>query len=398
MKHKNTVSSWWDRRAEILKAAQSIAQIWQQDWTTDKVSATLGRYSAHLAILALALTIGIVSQINASPITVTGQSATDTTQAIEDTPSSAAREVAPAPVSPETMGYSSEAQNTISRAAQYITTIPERERLEVITYTVQEGDSIFSIAEAFKLSPYSVVWGNMEILQGAPWLLQPGLPLFILPVDGAYHTVSAGQSAGEIADDYDVTVETLYNTWNDIEPDQPLAEGTLLVIPDGVGPDFDWEPPPPPTPAYVAQPEVDAAAAQAPAVSPSASATANGWFILPTGSYAVSGWTFHDPRKPTHIGLDYRCRLNDPIYAADGGTVVFAGWGGGYGNLVRIDHGNGFITYYGHFNAFAVTSGQAVGQGQLIGYCGTTGYSTGPHLHYEIRLNGVPQNPAVYEP
>jgi len=95
-------------------------------------------------------------------------------------------------------------------------------------------------------------------------------------------------------------------------------------------------------------------------------------------------------RRLPRRGLDYRCRLGDPIYAADGGTVIFAGWGGGYGNLVRVDHGNGFVTYYAHFSSFA--------QGQVVGYCGTTGASTGPHLHYEIRLNGVPQNPALYEP
>ena len=90
--------------------------------------------------------------------------------------------------------------------------------------------------------------------------------------------------------------------------------------------------------------------------------------------------------------------MNDPIYAADGGTVITAGWNGGYGNLVRVDHGNGFITYYGHFNSYAVALGQAVAQGQLLGYCGTTGNSTGPHLHFEIRYNGVPQDPVVYQP
>jgi murein DD-endopeptidase MepM/ murein hydrolase activator NlpD len=264
---------------------------------------------------------------------------------------------------------------------------------------VQEGDSIFLIGEAFGLSPHTVVWSNMEILQGAPWLLQPGLPLLIPPTDGAYHTVKAGESTSDIAAAYGVDTTALYNIWNPIEPGEPLAEGTLLVIPSGIGPDFDWEPPPPPTavPAPVRTNEGVAAVVQAP-VALAASATANGWFVLPTGSYGVSGYVFGDYRNPTHIGLDYRCRLGDPIYAADGGTVVFAGWGGGYGNLVRVDHGNGFVTYYAHFSSFSVVAGQAVGQGQVVGYCGTTGASTGPHLHYEIRLNGVPQNPVLYEP
>ncbi len=78
---------------------------------------------------------------------------------------------------------------------------------------------------------------------------------------------------------------------------------------------------------------------------------ANGWFGLPTGSYAVSGWYFGDARNPSHIGLDYRCRLGDAIYASDNGVVVFAGWSGGYGNLVKVDHGNGFVTYYAHLDS-----------------------------------------------
>ena len=124
---------------------------------------------------------------------------------------------------------------------------------------------------------------------------------------------------------------------------------------------------------------------------------ATGWFILPTGSSLVSGWYFHDVRNPGHIGLDYKCSLGDPIYAADNGVVIFAGWGGGYGNLVRVSHGNGYQTYYAHFNSFAVGCGEPVYQGQILGYCGTTGWSTGPHLHYEIRLNGVPLDPQLFE-
>ena len=119
---------------------------------------------------------------------------------------------------------------------------------------------------------------------------------------------------------------------------------------------------------------------------------------MPTGSYSVSGWYFGDPRNPGHIGLDYRCSLGDPIYAADNGVVTYAGWSGGYGNLVKVSHGNGYVTYYAHFSAFGVGCGEPVYQGQIVGYCGSTGWSTGPHLHYEIRKNGVPQNPQLFEP
>ncbi|MBN1248345.1 MAG: peptidoglycan DD-metalloendopeptidase family protein [Anaerolineae bacterium] len=236
----------------------------------------------------------------------------------------------------------------------------------------------------------------METLQGSPWLLQPGLTLAIPPVDGAYHTVMPGETAESIAEFYEVPVEELYNQWNAVTPGRPLAEGTLLVVPGGVGDDFEWEPPPPePTAPSVGYASASYGYCGDTAVS---GYGANGWFILPTGSYAVSGWTFGDPRNPRHIGLDYRCRLGDPIVASDAGVVVWVGWNGGYGNLVRVSHGNGYETYYAHFNAYAVSCGDPVYQGQVIGYCGTTGWSTGPHLHYEIRKNGVPQNPQLFEP
>ena len=373
--------------------AQWAASIGRHEPARRSLTSLLGRYSAHLAILVVAVVLGMAEHIVASPqVTPEGPSPLSAPAAAEPITAATA-------VPPEVTGYGQPARQGITREAHPLTTIPERGRLDVIAYTVQEGDSIFLIAEAFGLSPYTVVWSNMEILQGAPWLLQPGLPLYIPPTDGAYHTVRAGESTNGIAAAYEVDTTALDNIWNHIEAGEPLAEGTLLVIPGGIGPNFDWEPPPPPT-AVPAPPLPDPGAApalQAP-VAPAASATANGWFVLPTGSHEVSGYVFGDYRNPTHIGLDYRCRLGDPIYAADSGTVAFAGWGGGYGNLVRIDHGNGFVTYYGHFSSFSAVVGQAVAQGQIVGYCGTTGVSTGPHLHYEIRLNGVPQNPTLYEP
>ncbi len=362
-----------------------------------RLNAILGRYSAHLAIVTLALAVGVVK--NLQPLATLALEPPEARVA----PAGMTSEQTPLPTANSNeVGYESpravsgQLASGITRQAKPDTTVPKRPRLDVITYVVQEGDTVFGIAEQFELSPYTIVWSNMEVLQGAPWLLQPGLPLQIPPVDAVYHTVQAGETPADIAQTYEVDTSALYNTWNTVEPGQLLAEGTMLLIPGGIGPDFDWEPPLPPTPV----PSLSTGAARPPSepVSPPANAIANGYFILPTGSYEVSGYTFHGPRNPTHIGLDYRCHLNDPIYAADGGTVITAGWNGGYGNLVRVDHGNGFITYYGHFNSYAVALGQAVAQGQLLGYCGTTGNSTGPHLHFEIRYNGVPQDPVVYQP
>lgn len=93
-----------------------------------------------------------------------------------------------------------------------------------------------------------------------------------------------------------------------------------------------------------------------------------------------------------HPGIDIAAEVGTQEFAADGGQVIFAGWGS-YGIYVEIDHGNGFHTIYGHMSAVLVKAGQTVTQGQVIGLMGATGRASGPHLHFEIRYQGVPQNP-----
>ncbi len=373
--------------------AKAVAFVWR--WRNDRQAfdALIGRYSAHLAILALALILGLMGQMAFTKVSFA--------VAPEMLPPAAAEPVA-TPTAVITVTLASQRpvnlpdHRVVVRRVLPHTEIPERVRLEVITYTIQEGDNIFTIAEDFQLSPYTIVWANMETLQGTPWLIQPGLTLFIPPVDGVYHTVAEGQTISGIAEEYEVASAVLYNEWNALDEDTSLNEGMMLVIPGGIGADVEWEaPPPPPSRPGVATASASWGACGSLSVS---GPGATGYFMLPTGSYAVSGWYFRDPRNPGHIGLDYQCNSGDAIYAADNGVVVFAGWGGGYGNLVRVRHGNGYETYYGHFSAIYVSCGQAVYKGQVLGACGSTGYSTGPHLHYEIRLNGVPQNPKLYEP
>jgi murein DD-endopeptidase MepM/ murein hydrolase activator NlpD len=121
-------------------------------------------------------------------------------------------------------------------------------------------------------------------------------------------------------------------------------------------------------------------------------------FIWPSTRRTISGWIFHDPRNPGHIGLDIAARMWDPIVAIADGVVTFAEWGGGYGNLVIVDHEGGWRSYYAHLSEFAVEVGQEVRQGELLGGAGTTGYSTGPHLHFEIRYRGRPVDPHLYLP
>ena len=126
----------------------------------------------------------------------------------------------------------------------------------------------------------------------------------------------------------------------------------------------------------------------------------NGTFIWPCNGPITSpfGYRTHPIFGTTiyHSGIDIGVDYNTPIHAADGGTVILAGWCGGYGNAVIIDHGNGLQTLYGHNTSVAVSEGQTVSQGQVIAYSGSTGYSTGPHCHFELRRNGEAVDPMGY--
>jgi len=127
------------------------------------------------------------------------------------------------------------------------------------------------------------------------------------------------------------------------------------------------------------------------------SETTESWgFVWPSPRRAISGWFFHDPENPDHVGLDIAAAMYDPLVAAAAGTVSFADMARGYGNLVVIDHTDGWQTWYAHLSSFAVVADQEVGQGEIIGAAGSTGYSTGPHLHFELRHQGQPMDPLIY--
>jgi murein DD-endopeptidase MepM/ murein hydrolase activator NlpD len=121
-------------------------------------------------------------------------------------------------------------------------------------------------------------------------------------------------------------------------------------------------------------------------------------FQWPTNQREISGWTYHDPGNPGHIGLDIGAEKWDPIVAVADGKVVFADWAGGYGNLVILDHTDGWRSYYAHLTQIAVDIGQAVRQGETLGGAGTTGHSTGTHLHFELRYRDRPVDPHIYLP
>jgi murein DD-endopeptidase MepM/ murein hydrolase activator NlpD len=136
-----------------------------------------------------------------------------------------------------------------------------------------------------------------------------------------------------------------------------------------------------------------AQAAAAPPPGAPVASSASG-FMWPVNGVLTSGFGWRWGRM--HEGIDIAAPTGSPVVASAAGTVIYAGWMGGYGNLVVIDHGGGLATAYGHNSGFAVGGGQSVAQGQVIAYCGSTGHSTGPHVHFEVRINGSPVDPLGY--
>jgi murein DD-endopeptidase MepM/ murein hydrolase activator NlpD len=278
----------------------------------------------------------------------------------------------------------------VARAALPQTIIPERPRRDVITYTVQPGDTLFGIAETFELKPETILWSNPD-LQDNPHLLSLDQTLNILPVDGVYHTVVTTDTLAGLAETYKVEVSAIQNArWNDpyIGANGGLAEGSNLVIPGGQKKFFVWVIPVPEKRG--GQPGNNNGTANVGSCPANVTMYGTGLFAWPTDQHWVSG----NPYAPWHQAVDLRARLGDNVYASDSGTVIYAGWSTvGYGNLIVIDHGNGWQTWYAHLSQFYVSCNQDVWQGTVIGLAGSTGRSSGPHLHFETRWQGSLPNP-----
>lgn len=278
------------------------------------------------------------------------------------------------------------------------TTIPNRERRGIIRYTVQAGDTLFGIAAMYGLTPETLLWANYDELQDNPHLLKPGMELNIPPVNGIVYVVQAGDTVESIAEAYKATPDAIYTDgfeWNQLKPGQQPPTGATLIIPGGSREFKAWA-----LSAAENAPQTSSGTDSSGTVVARGSVgfckditgglTGTGTFVWPTVKHWVSGNNY----APWHPGLDFAAQLGDPIMASDNGVVVYAGWNNwGYGNLVVIDHGNGWQTWYAHNSAIYVECGQNVFQGSTIAAAGSTGRSTGPHLHFETRFNGTLPNP-----
>jgi len=278
--------------------------------------------------------------------------------------------------------------NGIPRQAELHTTIPNRPRMDVITYTVQAGDSIFVIADNFGLKPTTILFGNWGILHDYPNYLKPGQNLNILPVDGTYYDWQGTESLTKVAEVFGVDTESIINfPGNHLDPDTigdlsnpKIAAGSWLIVPGGKREFTSWS-----APAQLVQSN-PSTHVWGPGVCSGISFVQVGYgsFVYPTSEHWLSGTPFRPDIR--HFAVDFAGGQGDGVFATDAGTVVYAGWNDwGYGYLIIIDHGNGWQSLYAHLSAINVSCGQNVGQNDLIGLIGMTGgTSTGPHLHFEL--------------
>ena len=335
---------------------------------------TLGRWATHAAFLIL-LCAGwrllsldwdsLLARIpDAAPDTVAQASrATDESVWVQSVSDAA----------PLAVGTGGEDEDVLIQAVDPHTIVPRRYRIDPITYTVQTGDNVSNIADRFGVSVNTVLWNNGN-LEDNPDFLSLGDVLTILPVSGVYHTVVKGDTLESIAKAYKVEVSaiTSYEGNYLVEP-YTITVGQKLIVPGGSRP-------------YQTRHVVAWSG-----TVPSGAKKGTGTFGWPVSGYITQRYS------EAHPAADIGIVVGTPVRAADSGYIAIVGRSDyGYGLYVLIDHGNGFQTLYAHLSVIYVDVGQSVAKGQAIGASGNTGKSTGPHLHFEIKLNGVRRNPFIY--
>lgn len=272
----------------------------------------------------------------------------------------------------------------ITRKIEIHTAIPERPRMQISQYSVQQGDTIFGIAEEYGLQPETILWGNYSILEDNPHSLRPGQDLNILPVDGTYYEWFEGDSLTTVASFFGVEPQEIID-WpgNNLSPSldyaaPDIAEGTAIMIPGGAREFVSWQAPRitrgNPAVASVSGPGACGSIYDGP--------VGEGFFLWPTAATDVSGYGY----SSFHPGIDIAGSTGNAIFASASGVVVYAGWNNyGYGYMVVIDHGDGWQTLYAHMSKVNVGCGQAAFQGNVIGAVGSSGNSSGSHLHFEMQ-------------
>lgn len=253
-------------------------------------------------------------------------------------------------------------------------------RQEIIYYTVQNGDTVSTISRRFGITVNTILWANNL---SAYSLIRAGDRLTILPSSGVLYTVKKGDTLARIAQTYGVELEKILDC-NSLGNN--LAIGQKIIIPGAK--------------------KIETAVAKSTSntsytgisvikdlIKAPTSKVSGNKMAWPTVGHRITQYF-----SWRHNGVDIANKIGTPIYAADSGTVIISqgGYNGGYGNTIVIDHGGGKRTRYGHASKLLVKVGDKVEKGQTIMLMGSTGRSTGSHLHFEVLINGIRYNPLNY--
>lgn len=252
------------------------------------------------------------------------------------------------------------------------------ERARIVQYVVEEGDTVAAIADKFRLKPSTLIAANGLSSRA---VIREGMTLRVPAVDGLVYVVKRGDTVGIIGRRLSAEPRDIISA-NGLSGDGSITIGMELIVPGGRQPAAPVAPPrstgssrvPSQLTRYTVPDDADD------------SGTAAGGMIWPAGVRRISQYY----KGSRHTGVDIAGPIGTPLYAAAGGTVINAGWNsGGYGYMTIIDHGNGYFTRYGHQSKILVSVGDTVRRGQVIGLMGSTGRSTGPHLHFEVMRGNV---------
>ncbi len=229
---------------------------------------------------------------------------------------------------------------------------------QISIYVVREGDSLSQIAKMFNVSVGTIIWAN-DIRRGS--LIRPGETLIILPISGVRHIVKSGDTLKTIVKKYDGNIEEVLQ-YNDLTESTTLSVGDVVVVPGGEMA----------IPVYSSRNTI---------VKGTGGPTYSGYYLRPVNGRRSQGLHGYN-------AVDIAAHQGTPVVAAASGVVIINrsyGWNGGYGKYIVIKHNNGTQTLYAHNSQNIVFQGQYVVQGQVIGYVGSTGRSTGAHVHFEVR-------------
>jgi murein DD-endopeptidase MepM/ murein hydrolase activator NlpD len=333
-------------------------------------------------VISWAVTIAIVAGMIGGALKWKGNSGVEALAPI----ATARPDANPPRVKMPSLGSPSAALESIVRQIQIKTDMPaDKPRYSILEYRVKRGDSVFAISAEYKIKPETVLWANYDVLQDSPDSLRPGQVLKIPPTDGIYYQWKENDTLESVANEFKTTVDEIVNyPGNDVDLTNPkIDSGSWVMVPGGQREFVQW-----------LVPTIAKGKSGTSGTSQSAcpgGAVGGGGFTWPADAHTLSGNDYWSG----HLGIDIAAGEGATVYAADSGVVTMAqgGYNYGYGNVIQIDHGNGYSTVYAHLSAIFVSVCQSVSQGQQIATSGNTGNSEGAHLHFEVRQNGGFINP-----